>query len=114
VAPAPASGELRGRVIRHAKLFGAIWAILVAIDVASGAPFWAHWPGTALAALVALEAAPLFVGGWFKIQYARGAVIVGALALVNLFSWSGDLWVIWPAGALVAIEVIRRAGARSR
>jgi adenylate cyclase len=113
VAPtAPATVELRERVIRHAKLLGAIWAILVAIDLASGTPFWAHWPGIALAALVALKAAPLFVGGWFKIQYARGGVIVGALALVNLFTWSGYPWVIWPAGALLAVEVIRRLGAK--
>ena len=102
------------RVIRHAKLYGAIWAILVAIDLATGTTFWAHWPGLALATLVALKAAPLFVSGWFKIQNARCAVFVGALALVNLFTWSGYAWAIWPAGALVAVELIRRLGARSR
>jgi adenylate cyclase len=107
------SADSRERVLRHAKQLGVIWAVLLAIDLATGAPFWAHWPGVGIAALVALEAAPLFVGGWFKLQYARGVVIVGALALVNLFSWSGYPWVMWPAGALVAIELIRRVGGRS-
>ncbi len=106
--------DQRERTFRHAKLLGAIWAILLAIDLATGGPFWAHWPGTAIAAVVALEAAPLFVGGWFKVQYTRIAVIVVALAAVNLFSWSGYPWVLWPAGALIAIELLRRLGGRSR
>ncbi len=75
--------------------------------------FSGNWPGLAMAALVALEATPLFVRGWFKLQYVRGVVIVGALALINLFTWSGYPWVMWPAGALIAIELIRRLGVRS-
>ena len=110
----PAPGDLRERVIRHAKLLGAIWVVLFVIDLASGAHFWAHWPGIAIAALVALEATPLFARGWFKVQYVRGMVIVGALALINLLTWSGYPWVMWPAGALIAIELIRRLGVRSR
>jgi adenylate cyclase len=110
----PAPGDLRERVIRHAKLLGAIWVVLFVMDLASGAHFWAHWPGIAIAALVALEATPLFVRGWFKVQYVRGMVIVGALALINLLTWSGYPWVMWPAGALIAIELIRRLGVRSR
>jgi len=111
-APGPAG--LRERVVRHAGQLGVIWAVLLVIDLATGAPFWAHWPGIAAAALVALEAAPLFVRGWFKLQYARGVVIVAALALINLFTWSGYPWVMWPAGALIAIELIRQVGVRSR
>lgn len=65
-----------------------------------------------MAAGVALEAAPLFTRGWFKVQYVRGVVIVGALVVINLFTWSGYPWVIWPAGALIAIELIRRLGVR--
>jgi adenylate cyclase len=112
ITPAPA--DVRARVIRHAKMLGAIWAVLFVVDVATGGPFWAHWPGLAMAALVASEAAPLFARGWFRLQYARGVVIVGALAVINLFTWSGYPWVIWPAGALIAIELIRRLGVRSR
>ena len=110
----PDPGDLRERITRHAKLFGAIWAALLAVDLFTGAPFWAHWPGIAMAVLVALEAAPLFVRGTFNLQFARGAVIVGGLALINLITWSGYPWVIWPAGALIAIELVRRLGVRSR
>ena len=84
--PTPAPDDLRERVLRHAKLLGAIWVALLAADLVTGAPFWAHWPGIAMAALVALEATPLFVRGWFKLHYARGVVIVGALAVINLVS----------------------------
>ncbi len=110
----PAPGDLRERVYRRAKLLGAIWALLFVVDLATGGPFWAHWPGIGMAALVALEATPMFVRGWFKLQYARGVVIVGVLALINLFTWSGYPWVMWPAGALIAIELIHRLGVRSR
>jgi adenylate cyclase len=110
----PDLGDLQARVIRHAKLFGAIWAVLLAADLATGEPFWAHWPAIAMAMLVALEAAPLFVRGRFNLQFARGALIVGGLALINVITWSGYPWVMWPAGALIAIELLRRLGVRSR
>ena len=109
MAPAPGAGGLRERVIRHAVRLGVVWAVLLVIDLATGPPLWAHWPGAGFAAIVALEAAPLVARGWFRLQYARCVVIVGALALLNLFTWSGTLWVLWPAGALIALEVIRRS-----
>lgn len=67
-----------------------------------------------MAALVAWEAAPLFELGWFKLLYVRGVVVVFGLALINIFTWSGYPWVLWPAGALIAIELIRRLGVRPR
>ncbi len=111
---APTQGDLRARVMRHAKLLGAVWALLIAADLFTGEPFWAHWLGIALVAVVALEAAPLFARGWFKVQYARAVVIVGGLALINLFTWSGYAWVIWPAGALITIALLRRLGVRQQ
>lgn len=110
----PVPGNLRERTIRHAKLLGAIWLVLFVVDFATGAPFWAHWPGLAMGTLIALEATPLFVRGWFKLSYVCAVVIVGALALVNLFTWSGYPWVFWPAAALITIELIRRLGVRSK
>ena len=47
-------------------------------------------------------------------QYVWGVVIVSALALINLVTWSGYAWVMWPAGALIAIELMRRLRPRSR
>ncbi len=109
----PVPGDRRERVIRHARLLGAIWVVIFVVDLATGMPFWAHWPGIALAMFVALEASPVFIRGRYNILYARGAVIVGALALINLFTWSGYPWVMWPAGVLIALEFIRRVGFRS-
>ena len=65
-----------------------------------------------MAILLAMEAAPLFVSGWFKLQYARSMVIVGALVLINLFTWSGYPWALWPAGALIVMELIRQLWCR--
>lgn len=119
VSPVPERGtlvsnDLRGRVIHRAKLFGAIWGALVAIDLVTGSPFWAHFPGIAMATLLMLKAAPLMVRGWFNLVFARGVVVVVGLTLINLATWSGTLWVMWPAGALLVIELIRRIGIRSR
>ena len=105
----PDPGDLRARVIHHAKLLGILWSVLLVVDLVTGAPFWAHWPGIAVVTLLALEAASLFVRGWFNLLFARGAVIVCGLALINLITWSGYPWVLWPAGALIAIELIRRS-----
>ena len=56
--------DQRERVVRHAKMLGAIWTGLLVIDLVTGKAFWAHWPGIAFATLLGLEAAPLFVSGW--------------------------------------------------
>ncbi len=101
-----AAGWVRLRY--HAKVLGAAWLGLVAIDVFTGGGAWAHWPGIAMATLLGLEAAPLLTRGWFTASYARLAIIVAALALINLATWSGTLWVGWPALALIVFEVIRR------
>jgi len=105
--------DLRERVTRHAKLLGAICAALLVVDLITGPGLWAHFPGIALAALVMLEAAPLFTSGWFNLAIARGTVVIGALALINLATWSGYLWVMWPAGSFGFLILIRRLSFRS-
>lgn len=80
------------------------------VDLVTGTPFWAHCPGLVIVLVIALEATPLFVGGRFRLSYTRIVVIVVALAIVNLFTWSGYPWVIWPAAALVTVELFRRLG----
>ena len=108
----PIPEDLRARVIRHGKLFGVIWGALLLIDLFTGGPFWAHWPGLAMATVLALEAAPLVTYGWLPRMFARGAVIVAALFLINLFTWSGVAWFIWPAGALIVATLIHRFARR--
>jgi len=45
----------------------------------------------------------MFTRGWFNLAIARGTMVVGVLALINLVTWSGFLWAIWAADALVLI-----------
>ncbi|WP_136657892.1 adenylate/guanylate cyclase domain-containing protein [Nitratireductor sp. XY-223] len=111
--PAADAGELRTRVIRHAKTLGAVWIGLLAINLATGGNFWVQWPGIVMLATIGFEAAPLLARGRYGVYVARLAVVVATAALVNLFTWSGTLWVVWPAGALVVAEVIRRINARA-
>ena len=106
--------DLRERVIRHAKLAGAIWIALLVIDLATGPTFWAQFPGIVLVTLLMLEAAPLLRRRGFNLVSARAAAVVGGLALVNIFTWSGYWWVLWPAGAVTLMELIRRLGKKSR
>jgi adenylate cyclase len=112
--PTPVADDLRQRVLRHATLLGTIWVLLLVVDLATGGPFWAQWPGIGMAALVALEASPLLVRGWFKTQYARSMVIIGTLALINLFTWNGYPWALWPAGGIIFIELVRQFWDRPR
>ncbi|MCP4315858.1 MAG: adenylate/guanylate cyclase domain-containing protein [Hyphomicrobiales bacterium] len=103
---------LREKVIRHAKILGAVWIGLLAINLATSGIFWAQWPGIAMLVLIGLEAAPHFSSSRYGAYLARFAVIVGALVLINLLTWTGTLWVVWPAGALIVAEVIRRISAK--
>ena len=105
--------DLARRVMRRATLFGAIFAGLLAIDLATGPPLWSHWVALALALLLAFRAAPLFARGWFSVLYVRIAAIIGAIVLINLFAWSGEFWAVWPAGVIIFIAVIGRLMARA-
>lgn len=99
--------DRRAHVIRWAKLLGLVWVGLVAINLLAGGKPWVQWPGLAFAALIGLQAAPLFAGR-FSARFLRAAVIVAGLVAVNLFSWSGTLWVVWPAAALLALYLLGR------
>lgn len=110
-AEALTPAELKGRVLHRARILAAIWGLLLVVDLITGSGFWAHWPALAMATALAWEAAPLFVRGWFKVQYVRSVVIVALLAAINLITWSGYPWVIWPAFAIFGVALIRRLSA---
>lgn len=106
--------NLRERVVRLTALGGAVWVALVVIDLVTGPPFWAHFPGIILAALLSLYAAPLIAGQRFSVPFARGLAVAGGLILVNLVTWNGYFWAMWPAGALVFIEIMRHLAVSRR
>jgi len=106
------SEQQKDRLLRHVKVLGAILAILFVIDISTGPGIWVHWPGIAIATIWGIDAVLLYAGDWRKRMIGCYAVIVAGLTLINLISWSGYPWVLWPAAVLVVIEVIRRFGAR--
>ncbi len=101
-------GVARARVLRHARMLGVAWAALLVIDLTTGSPFWAYWPGLAIAVVLGLEAAPVYAPDWLPPRLARSLVLVAGLLTVNLVTWSGYPWALWPAGALIALQLLRR------
>lgn len=103
----PESIGLRHRITQRAKLFGGLWAVSFAVDLLDGALSFTHWLGIVLLGVIAFQASPLLKGGWFRYVDQRGLAVIGFLALVNVFSWSGYPWVLWPAGAFLAFSLFR-------
>jgi adenylate cyclase len=108
----PANG-LRRRVIRHARILGVVWIGLLLIDLTTSGNFWAQWPGLAMLAALGMEAAPLLANNRLRASTVRFGVLIALLLAINLLTWSGTLWAVWPAAALVAAEVIRRISIRA-
>jgi adenylate cyclase len=106
--------RLRAQVIRHAKALGIVWLALMAIDLTAGPEIWVQWPGLAMAAVLGLEAAPMVARGRLSRGLVRSLVIVTGLALVNLLTWSGYPWALWPAAALLGVYLLRRLGGAAR
>ncbi len=99
---------LRARLFRQAMIFGALWAVLLVGDLIDGSGFWVQWPGLWMVLLLAYQAVPLGAQGRISPGHLRAGVIVGALFLINLFTWHGYIWAVWPSAAFVALTLIRR------
>jgi adenylate cyclase len=101
------SADMRSELKRKAKLGGVVFAFLLAIDIATGPGSFAQFPGVVILVLLGFLAAPVFATNRFPQSYLRAAVVIGGLTLINLFTWSGSLWVIYPAlvvGAIIAVR----------
>ena len=96
------------RVFQRALALGGIWLIVAVINLATGGPFWAIWPAIAIAVMIGWEFAPLLVKGHMLQTISRGIVLSFALVVINIITWTGYPWALWPIGALVAIELLRR------
>ncbi len=113
ILPTPKDDDLPEDLKRRAKQFGLIFAGLCLVDIISDRGIWAHWPGLALLTVWLLKAAPFWANDRISPAFARGAIVVGALVMVNLFSWDGDFWAIWPAGVLLFVHLMRRTRKRT-
>lgn len=86
-----------------------IAAGLVLLNIATGHGVWAHWPALALLSAIFLREGPRILGrtGYFGVPLKLCVVSV-LLLLVNLFSWEGALWSLWPIGGILAYALLRR------
>ncbi|AZV79644.1 adenylate/guanylate cyclase domain-containing protein [Parasedimentitalea marina] len=94
---------------RSVMLAALISGALVLVNLVSGGGIWAHWPILAAASIAAFSMADNVIPRQISaLVPARAVVTIAALTLVNIFSWSGYLWVLWPAGALLIVAVTRK------
>ncbi|MGR3636107.1 MAG: adenylate/guanylate cyclase domain-containing protein [Shimia sp.] len=104
--PAAADSESFAKAIRLGAL---IAGGLVLVNIFSGGEIWVHWVLLPLAVAAGIRWAPIWLGrdsiGGIKL---RVLVLVAGLILINLFSWSGHFWAIWPAGVLIVLALGRR------
>ncbi|OIQ29246.1 MAG: adenylate cyclase [Alphaproteobacteria bacterium MedPE-SWcel] len=82
---------------------------LFIVDIATGPGVWSHWLLLVVATLFGLRNAErLFGRSEILALPIRLWVIAGFLLCLNLFSWSGYAWSMWPIGALVIASLARR------
>lgn len=59
-AAKPRGGEARRKFYSLAARLGLIWVVLLAVDIATGSQFWAHWPALGFLLFLAIRSGPLF------------------------------------------------------
>ncbi len=93
---------------RVVKILGLVAGVTVVINLVTGGGVWAQWPVLLAGTFIALTLAPRYATDRFPVWSLRGAIIVVTLACINLFSWNGSLWFLWPAGAFFVAMVARQ------
>ena len=108
-----ADTELRESLRYRAKRAGVFLGALLAINLVTGMPLWVVYPAIILATLLLLQAAPLFARGRFGAWPVRTIVLIGGFVALNIASWDGYPWSMWPSGGLILIHALRRLSDRS-
>ena len=104
-APSQPQFSLRRFALLSILLSGA----LVLINLVTGGTVWAHWAILAAATISGLKWAEYLVPTSLSdIIPAKTLVLIASLTMVNLFSWSGYPWVLWPAGAALLLGLGRK------
>lgn len=100
--------QQRENFVSTAKRLGGGWLVLLVLDIITGDGLFAHWPGLALLAYLGWHAVPVLTDEPGAKRLLRMAVILGILTLINIFSWSGTLWVVYPALAVAFMALVYR------
>ncbi|KUP93321.1 adenylate/guanylate cyclase domain-containing protein [Tritonibacter horizontis] len=97
------------RCEKPSKMIAGAAAGLFLLDIVTGRGIWAHWPILVLVMLFLLREGPrMFDRNAFLSLPLRFWIIGGFLFLVNMFSWSGYFWALWPIGGLFLVSLLRR------
>lgn len=110
----PEDMRLSAKLALTAKLFAGLGGALVVLNMILGGPFWSFWPGLAMAVLLGQMAAPLFARRGIGEADLRIAVLLVALAAVNIATWSGYAWSLWPIGIALGLRFLRRLASTGR
>ncbi len=103
---APVDPGLSPKIKRNAIILGALAAMLVIANIATGGAPWAHWIVLIMAAWLAWSAAPLIAQGT-PLKWLRTGISIALLAAVNIFTWDGSPWFLWIAGVVIFITLMR-------
>lgn len=105
-APVPTRAEKPAR--HYGKRAALIVGALFAIDLATGDGLWAHIPSAAILAILGILTVPQSGWGGMGVWASRAVILVAMLVFINIATWTGTFWAIWPAGALAALALWRR------
>ena len=95
---------------RVLSALGIGWVFLFVVDLASGPDWFSHWALIPILALAGFLVAPKIAKTRWQSVLIRGGVTCLALLLINLFSWSGTFWAIYPIaafGLMFAFRLLR-------
>lgn len=101
---APASPIWPEALVRKATVLGLAWLLLLLIDLVSGGGFFVQWVIPPMLVWLGWQVAPILAEPPLQRRHIRAAALLIGLLLINVFSWSGEFWVIWPAIGLVVAE----------
>ena len=68
---------------------------------ATGGEIWFHWIAPVAATAFGIYAAPTLSAGRVPVLVAYLLLGIAVLTMLNLATWSGTPWFLWPGGALV-------------
>lgn len=109
ITPANTDGRLNP-IVRNLLV---IAGIAVASNLASGGGIWAHWAVLPAAVAYGFYMAPRLAKSGLDANRLRVLIGLAALVFINLITWSGTFWAIWPMIAAVAFLFLGGSGKKA-
>lgn len=78
------------------------------LDLATGPGWFVHWIVVFGAGWLAWQAAGTYADSTALQRRNRLFAILGVLTLINLATWDGTLWVVWPAAIIGGLTLLRQ------